>query len=115
MVLCKIIIIKRNSTVGLTLASGLHIGEEARILLFVAIEVRVWDLREDGVIRSWATCTLKGVERNVCQLIRTFNPHQKSTYLESLFPVLNISSLTERGTVECPFVAAAPRPPRRDS
>lgn len=61
-VLCKIIIIKPIvATVGLTLASGLHIGEEARILLFVTIEVRIWDLREDGIIRSWATCEAQGI------------------------------------------------------
>lgn len=44
-----------DPSVILTLASRLHVSEEARILLIVTVEVCVRHLREDRIIRSRAS------------------------------------------------------------
>lgn len=40
----------------LTLASGLHVGKETRIGLFVAVEVGIGYSREYGVVHARSTC-----------------------------------------------------------
>lgn len=41
------------------LASGVHVGEESRVWLFVAVEVRVRYYRENWIVCSGSTCNIQ--------------------------------------------------------
>lgn len=54
----------QSNRIELTLASGLHVGKETRIGLFVAVEIRIGYGREYGIVYAGTTCKI------ICCLFR---------------------------------------------